>query len=85
MIRSRCTDEGFWLLPGKARGQILLVRADAHALSECSDWYHGMPMRGGQLMVTLWGRQWSQAGLIARVGRLEQVAGTGKTRPGTST
>ena len=26
-------------------------------------------------MVTLWGRQWSRAELLARVGRLEQVAG----------
>jgi Domain of unknown function (DUF4432) len=32
-------------------------------------------MRGGQLVVTLWGRQWSRAGLLARVGRLEQIAG----------
>src|SRR5690348_5703373 len=32
-------------------------------------------MRGGQLVVTLWGRQWSRAGLLARVGRLAQLAG----------
>ncbi len=28
-------------------------------------------------MVTLWGRRWSRAELLARVGRLEQVAGLG--------
>ena len=26
-------------------------------------------------MVTLWGRRWTRPGLLARVGRLEQVAG----------
>ena len=26
-------------------------------------------------MVTLWGRRWSRAELLARVGRLEQLAG----------
>ena len=33
-------------------------------------------------MVTLWGRQWSRAGLLARVGRLEQVAGVRLTEGG---
>jgi hypothetical protein len=32
-------------------------------------------MRGGRLVVTLWGRQWRRDELLARVGRLEQVAG----------
>jgi Domain of unknown function (DUF4432) len=39
-------------------------------------------MRGGQLVVTLWGRQWSRAELLARVGRLEQVAGVRLTEGG---
>jgi len=33
-------------------------------------------------VVTLWGRQWSRAGLLARVGRLEQVAGVRLTEGG---
>ena len=33
-------------------------------------------------MVTLWGRQWSRAELLARVGRLEQVAGVRLTEGG---
>ena len=33
-------------------------------------------------MATLWGRQWSRAGLLARVGRLEQVAGVRLTEGG---
>jgi Domain of unknown function (DUF4432) len=32
-------------------------------------------MRGGRLVVTLWGRRWSRDELLARVGRLEQLAG----------
>jgi hypothetical protein len=35
----------------------------------------GGPMRGGRLVVSLWGRQWRRDELLARVGRLEQVAG----------
>jgi hypothetical protein len=31
--------------------------------------------RGGLPVATLWGRQWTRADLLARVGRLEQVAG----------
>jgi hypothetical protein len=34
-------------------------------------------MRGGRLVVTLWGRQWSRDELLARVGRLEQMAEIG--------
>jgi hypothetical protein len=32
-------------------------------------------MRGGRLVVSLWGRPWRRDELLARVGRLEQVAG----------
>jgi hypothetical protein len=38
-------------------------------MSECSDQEEVPPV------VTLWGRQWSREELLARVGRLEQVAG----------
>jgi hypothetical protein len=50
-------------------GQILQLRADAHVMSECSDQEEVPPV------VTLWGRKWSREELLARVGRLEQVAG----------
>jgi hypothetical protein len=50
-------------------GQILQSRADAHVMSECSDREEAAPV------VTLWGRQWSREDLLARVGRLDQVAG----------
>ena len=38
-------------------------------MSECSDWEEALPV------VTLWGRRWTRPELLARVGRLEQVAG----------
>jgi hypothetical protein len=44
--------------------------------------WRGTPMRGGRLVVTLWGRQWRQDELLARVGRLEQVAGVRLTEGG---
>ena len=38
-------------------------------MSECSNREEAPPV------VTLWGRQWTRQELLARVGRLEQVAG----------
>jgi hypothetical protein len=38
--------------------------------------------RGGRLVVSLWGRQWRRDELLARVGRLEQVAGVRLTEGG---
>ena len=54
---------------GWRMGQILQLRADAHVMSECSDQEEAPPV------VTLWGRQRSREELLARAGRLEQMAG----------
>jgi hypothetical protein len=38
--------------------------------------------RGGRLVAILWGQQWTREELLARVGRLEQVAGIRLTEGG---
>jgi hypothetical protein len=45
------------------------------ALSECSFHWAGDGYEEALPVVTLWGRRWTRPELLARVGRLEQVAG----------
>jgi hypothetical protein len=44
-------------------------------MSECSFRWAGHEFEEALPVVTLWGRRWTRAELLARVGRLEQVAG----------
>ena len=46
-------------------------------MSECSDQEEAPPV------VTLWGRQWSREARLARVGRLEKLAGMRLIEDGT--
>ena len=44
-------------------------------MSECSFRWAGDEFEEALPVVTLWGRRWTRPELLARVGRLEQVAG----------
>jgi hypothetical protein len=52
---------------------------DMHLMSRMWPWttneLAALRLRGGRLVVTLRGRRWSPAELLARAGRREQVAG----------